>query len=194
MSATNRGGVRSEGDFYRTPRWCVEALLKEESFDGVVLDPGCGDGSIALSLGVALPALRVVGVERDKSLAKLAECRGVSVFCGDFLNYAQEVAAHTPFDAAVGNPPYREAALFARAALKCVRPGGRVCFLLRLNFLGSSRKRIDLVGSDSELARVYVLSRRPSFTGNGRSDACDYAFFVWVKGWPGSPATIKVLE
>lgn len=196
MSATNRGAVREVGDYYRTPRWCVQALLSVEPVSGNVLDPGCGDGSISVALkdeALYGPGDRIVGVESDEGLAATAAAGGIEVFTGDFLDYALKVSQHEPFHCVVGNPPYRDAADFARAALRCVKRGGSVCFLLRLNFLGSSRKRMDLVGKDSELARVHVLSRRPSFTGNGRTDACDYAWFVWVKGWPGAPSVLNVL-
>ncbi|URZ05440.1 hypothetical protein CLROS_007660 [Clostridium felsineum] len=28
---------KKQGDFYETPRWAIEALLKREGFDGVIL-------------------------------------------------------------------------------------------------------------------------------------------------------------
>ena len=84
------------------------------------------------------------------------------------------------------NPPYRQAADFVRKALECSESDAKVCALLRLNFLGSSRKRIDLVGPGSCLKAVHVLSRRPSFTGDGKTDACEYAWFVWQKNYAGA--------
>ena len=91
------------------------------------------------------------------------------------------------------NPPYRKAAEFIRQAIGERSRGGKVAALLRLNFLGSSRKRIDLVGPGSCLRSVLVLSRRPSFTGDGRTDACEYAWFVWEVGYDGS-ASLRVLD
>ena len=196
MSATNRGGVRSEGDFYRTPSWCVNKLLKEEAVSGHVLDPGCGDGAISLALKDQIlygPADRVLGVEQNELLARRAIGAGVEVFIGDFLEYSTKISGHRPYNCAVGNPPYRDAAEWVRAALRCVNPGGKVCFLLRLGFLGSSRKRLDVVGPSSDLARVYVLAKRPSFTGDSRSDAASYAWFVWGKGCEQGHATLKVV-
>ena len=196
VSATNRGAVRSEGDFYRTPRWCVDKLLKEEAVSGYVLDPGCGDGAISLALQGQLlsgVANRVLGVEQNESLASKAVESGVEVFVGDFLDYSSKVSGYRPYTCVVGNPPYRDAAEWVRAALRCVNPGGKVCFLLRLGFLGSARKRMDVVGPGSELSRVYVLGRRPSFTGDSRSDAASYAWFVWIKGCERGQAALKVV-
>ena len=46
MSATGRGRERNARDFYRTPRWCVDALLKHEPIAPPYFDPCCGDGAI----------------------------------------------------------------------------------------------------------------------------------------------------
>ena len=45
---TNRRIVSSEGDdWYPTPAWGTEALLKYETFEGNILEPCCGDGSMS---------------------------------------------------------------------------------------------------------------------------------------------------
>ena len=90
------------------------------------------------------------------------------------------------------NPPYKHAAEFIRAALHERVIGTKIAVLLRLNFLGSSRKRLDLVGPKAPLRSVIVMSKRPSFTGDGRTDACDYAWMVWEVGYTGD-TTMRVL-
>jgi len=192
VSATKRGAARVPLDHYRTPRWCVEALIRREwlaplfSEAGELptfLDPGCGDGAILRALRDCLPPPgSFLGVELDPTRAAAARRGGLQVIEGDFLSYAEQWTGSPRVQAVVGNPPYRQAADFVRAALKIIPPTGKVAFLLRLNFLGSSRKRQDIVGAGSPLERVLVLSRRPSFTGNGKTDACDYAWFVWTRG------------
>ena len=123
---------------------------------------------------------------------KVAQCEGMNVKCGDYLtsdssgDFGDDLTV-------VMNPPYRDAAEFVRAALLSVAVGRKVCALLRLNFLGSSSKRLDLFEWGSELRAVHVLARRPSFTGDGRSDACEYAWFVWESGYRGS-ALIDVVK
>lgn len=190
MSATNRSKARHPEDFYRTPSWAVHALLDSEPLHGPILEPACGDGAILDELrGAGLFPL--VGVELNPDrwgavLATLCSTR-TTIHRGDFLcpdEILEQRLRGGGFASVVANPPYGQAADFIRRALNVVQPGGRVCMLLRLNFLGSSRKRLDVVGPGSGLARVIVLAKRPSFTG-GRTDACEYAWMIWIRGHTG---------
>ena len=181
MSATNRGRERNPRDFYRTPAWCTEALLNYVELLPEVFDPCCGDGAILEVLKDE--GHKVYGLELDAASAmEASQIIGAPVAVGDYLD---EGRGHPPHCDVVMNPPYRQAADFIRTALDRSGPRQKVCALLRLNFLGSSRKRIDLVGVGSQLETVIVFSRRPSFTGDGKSDACEYAFFVFTKGYSG---------
>jgi len=189
MSATNRSAVRHAGDFYRTPAWVVSALLESEPLHGPILEPACGDGAILKQLieQGTCGADDVLGVEIDPGRARAAASNrwGARVVCGNFLEGLDCWQHLEPRPCAViTNPPYRQAAEFVRRSLEVVQPGGRVCMLLRLNFLGSSRKRLDVVGPGSGLARVIVLAKRPSFTGGG-TDACEYAWMIWIRGHAG---------
>ena len=49
--------------------------------------------------------------------------------------------------------------------------------MLRLGFLASARRRglFELYPPEA----IYVIPERPSFTGDGEVDACDYGLFVW---------------
>lgn len=51
-------------------------------------------------------------------------------------------------------------------------------FLLRTNFL-ESKKRFEW-WQDKPPTKLYVLSKRPSFTGKG-TDATSYSWFIWEK-------------
>ena len=191
MSATGRSSVRVDGDFYRTPSWVVRALLESEPLHGPILEPSCGDGAILGELAERHYE-PLVGVELDPNRFRLAQDqenpdRRCAVYCGDYLQpdqYLRQTLGKWRFASIVTNPPYKQAAEFVRSSLARVQPGGRVCMLLRLNFLGSSRKRLDVVGPGSGLARVIVLAKRPSFTGKG-TDACEYAWMIWVRGFTG---------
>ena len=188
MSATGRGRERNPRDFYRTPAWCVEVLLEHEQLLPRVFDPSCGDGAILEVLQEA--GHKVQGLDIDAASAmRASDALGAPVWVGDYLSPGR---TNPPFCDVVMNPPYRQAAEFIRKALERSGPREKVCALLRLNFLGSSRKRLDLVGAGSELRRVIVLSRRPSFTGDGRSDACEYAWFIFLRGYNG-PAEVLVV-
>ncbi len=81
-----------------------------------------------------------------------------------------------PYDAVIGNPPFSLAADHIRIALSLLAVGGTLAFVLRLNFLGST-KRVQLLTEHPPDA-VYTLEPRPSFTGGG-NDSTEYALFVW---------------
>ena len=179
---------RHPDDFYRTPRWAVEALLGRVGYglEGPILEPGCGDGAI-------LEVLRdhqhgpLLGVEKDPERclqARLAIDTGATV-CTDFLgedlagDLAQAAPAYLRPRAAISNPPFRLAQAFIEQTLDVVEPGGCCWFLLRLAFLAGQRRAAS--GLWEHLAAVYVLPRRPSFTGDG-TDSCDYAWFEFRAG------------
>ncbi len=187
MSATGRGRERNARDFYRTPRWCVEALLKHEPLGPPYCDPCCGDGAI---LEVLAEHGEAFGGDIHPPSVGACTASGLDAWIVDFLT---DLDSSDQRQSIVMNPPYRHAAEFVREALRQQARGGKVAALLRLNFLGSSRKRIDLVGPGSCLRSVLVLSRRPSFTGDGRTDACEYAWFVWEVGYTRS-ASLRVLD
>ena len=152
MSATGRGGERVEADYYPTP-------------GGAWLEPCVGDGAIVRAVG-----------DRARSLSPIAwttyDIRPDSCAQNikDFLS-VQPLA--TPWGSVcLTNPPYSLAMEFVQHAMKHANV---VAMLLRLNFLGSEGR--------AEFFRahppsVYVLPNRPSFV-NGRTDACEYAWFVW---------------
>ena len=189
MSATNRGAVRQDLDWYETPMWCIWQLLDRVEFGQLILDPGCGTGPILHCL-VEDDYPLAVGIELDEKRAARASRRGpgLNVAVGDFLTWRFRADY---FDAVVSNPPYGKAREFINRSLEVVKPDGLVAMLLRLNFLGSSRDRMDVVGYGSGLYRVLVMSRRPSFI-NGNTDYCDYAWIVWKKGFVGT-ATVEVM-
>ena len=84
----------------------------------------------------------------------------------------------TKYDVIIGNPPYSMAQEFIDKCLTLLNPGGRLIFLLRTNFL-ESKKRFTW-WQDKIPSGLYVLSKRPSFTGKG-TDATSYSWFIWDK-------------
>jgi len=197
MSATNRGAARAPLDFYSTPAWVTESLLAAlpgkpgANFPltpGSILDPCAGDGSILALLGDVGR-----GFELDPLRAFVCKERGLAVEHRDAL---------VPGDTwgnpelVIMNPPYSLAEEFVRRALQEVRPGGTVAALLRLGF-AASKKRVQFhrdFPSDFK-----ILPQRPSFTADGKTDASEYAWFVWPGAcrWtlldpPTRPKKVKV--
>jgi hypothetical protein len=116
MSATGRSDVRHADDFYRTPAWCVRALLKyvkatsEEDYAALhnssILDPACGDGAILQVLDSY--GFKAVGIEIDPMRAERAREHGFGVYCGDAL------VTYISAQAVITNPPYSLAMEFVQ--------------------------------------------------------------------------------
>jgi tRNA1(Val) A37 N6-methylase TrmN6 len=134
-----------------------------------ILEPSVGRGAFARALRKR--GHHVVGIDIDPKATGFVECSRHEV--GDFLRW--ETA--TRFGLVIGNPPYSDAELHIDRALELLKPDGRLCFLLRLNFLGAS-KRIDVWQTRWNLERIGVIVPRPSFTEGG-NDSCEYAAFVF---------------
>ena len=171
MSATNRGTVRNEYDFYPTPYKTLDVLLKEIDFDKIntFLEPCSGDKRI---------------LNRIQQLKTDMVCFDTEIQDGtDYLT--------TPFsdiDCIITNPPFSLAKSFLTKSLKEAKV---VIYLLRLNYLGSQKRKV--FWELNPPTNLYVLSERPSFTGHG-TDATEYAWFIWDKlGVLKDNKTIKIL-
>lgn len=153
-----------------------------------VLDPGAGSGAITMALrehlghkvsvsnGMEYIQIPVVLEAEEleehlylvmkRNVGKMPDVRPLN---GDFLARRQHV------DCVVCNPPYSMAMEFIQKAIEI--SNGDVWMLLRLDFLGSiKRGKWYRAGN---MPDVYVLSKRPSFTGDGNTDSNNYAWFHW---------------
>ena len=143
--------MRNPYDYYPTPEWCYEKLPIDWSQFNKVLEPCKGDG-------------RIVSFLEDKEL-EVDWCEiqeGV-----DFFNHTKEV------DLIITNPPFSIAQEFIEHSMSLAPT---VIMLLRINFLGSQKRYSFWQQFPPD--GLYILSKRPSFTGTG-TDATDYAWFVW---------------
>lgn len=207
MSATGRnleGRERHEDDFYETPEWCTRAILsalypKDVLPPVTVLDAGAGTGAILRACGAHFDDRKasysgggfpifLAGVEKSEERVQRAneyeaypDREDLRFFAEDFYKVRgwidDEISlcdrrGNQKFSLVISNPPYSEAERFVEHALKI---GTTVCFLLRLNWLASKKRAPFHRAHPSD---VYVLPRRPSFTGGG-TDATEYAWFVW---------------
>ncbi len=169
---------RRKGDFYETPGWAVDVIIPHLPFAtaSLVVDAGAGTGAISERIARLFPQLEVLGVEKQPDLIVKARARGLyacEFIEADFESWQSDRSSP---DIVIMNPPYSRAIEFIRRAQQIVRRGGHVAALLRLGFLASS-SRFDF--HTKHPSRVRVLDRRPSFTGDGKTDASDYAWFVW---------------
>jgi hypothetical protein len=200
MSATNRGTKRKPYDFYETPAWCTEKLLPYLPHPIgkrlKILEPTAGKGAIIKVLRQRYNYMHfILGNELDANNLPDLEASGVSTIRSgnifDFTNIEpeQNKTIRTPmqmpracppkFDLIIGNPPYSLAQECIQHCLKhWLGYNGQLIFLLRINFLGSKKRHT--FWQNHPPAKLYVLSKRPSFTGKG-TDATEYAWFVWQK-------------
>jgi hypothetical protein len=150
-----------------------------------ILEPSCGDGAAFLT-----PLRAVNAILCDRALIY-----GIDIhphpcvdWCGSYLEMWPGSIGER-WDLIIGNPPFSLALEFVERSL-FFNDEATVAFLLRLSFLESAARF--RTGIWAELARVHVLAERPSFTGNGRTDASAYAWFVWKTARPPGPAAITV--
>ena len=167
MSVTNRRVVEDDGaDFYPTPAWATEALVANEKFEGVILEPACGDGS----------------------MAEVLKSSGYDLVCSDLHDHGYGLTGLNFLDTqakypnVITNPPYNIADDFAQKALEVAEK--KVAFLVRLAYMeGQERHRA--LFSKHPPTRVYVFSERITFykkgaekKGNGTTAYC---WVVWDK-------------
>lgn len=192
MSATTLPRNEVRPDYYATPQWCVRAILPtirkrlstlDRARGGVpkpeqwaLLDAGCGDGNILRELVSAFPESLCEGVDSDPALLDTARLRNLPVTECDFLSIKAG-----PWHAVVMNPPFSDALRFVSHAIDLVQPqGGFVVALLRLPWLAGANR---LAFHREHGSDIYVLPKRPDFTGGG-GDRTEYCWFVF-RGEPG---------
>ena len=180
MSATNRGSKRIESDFYPTPTETIDIFLKhyEIGKELTILEPCAGNGNIVESLKkIGCKNIDAVEIRREE-LENLVDKVGIGhVAICDFLTMNNKFLLDK-YDIIITNPPYNLAQEFVEKSLEVIKPGGTVIMLLRTNFL-ESKKRFSF-WQKNKLNGLYVLSKRPSFTGKG-TDATSYSWFIWTK-------------
>jgi hypothetical protein len=183
---------RRERDFYPTPKGLVRGVyykyLMGIDRDIEVLDPGAGTGVWGKVLHRFMPRAFFTGIEISSELQRPAEYD--FWHHGDFLTWETSWT----YDLIIGNPPYGQgnAEAFTRRALTLLEPGGKVVFLFNLEFLGA-QGRYDRLWKVHPPSTVCVLPRRPSFTGNRKTDGREYAIFIW-ESEPASTTKVEWLE
>lgn len=172
MSSTNRGAKRNEADFYATPKDCIQNFINHYgSINGRVLEPSAGNGNIT-EVVKSNGNNFVVSLElREEELDNLNAISD-EVVIGDFLKYETQ----DKFDYIIGNPPYSLAQEFLEKCFELADENTKIIMLLRTNFL-ESKKRHEF-WQKHPVNGLYVLSKRPSFTGKG-TDSVSYSWFVW---------------
>lgn len=182
MSATNRGESRIEHDDYQTPSWCVRRLIERVRLPtGDWLEPAVGAGGIIKVVESIRPGSQrwsAVDIQSKyildpgQSWILTENWSPNGWMLGDFLD--PNTTFGRRWDVAITNPPYSHAEKFLERMRSVA---DHVVLLLRLAWL-SSANRAEIFRRDPPNF-VAVLPNRPSFTGDGKTDATDYGWFCW---------------
>ena len=174
LAASNHSkGEREVNDYYATEPKAVELLLQKEKFSSIILEPSCGEGHISrvlLDNGYAVKSSDLI----DRGFGEVKDFFEVDEFCGDIIT----------------NPPYKVALDFVKHSLDIIPEGSKVAMFLKLQFLeGKARKEFY---KENPPKKIYVASGRLNCAKNGKfeefkSSAVAYAWFMWEKGYQGSP-------
>ena len=183
LVGTSPNRKRVENDFYATPEESTKALLLNFSFGNKFLEPCVGKGHIADVIGrhYQSPITAVDIVDRGY----------VDTIVADFLTYDFR---GVKFDSIITNPPFALAQEFAEKSLSLLEEGGKLALFLKIQFLeGAKRREFFEKYPPKEVA---VFSKRQSPMRNGSpldekgkpwSNTMCFAWFVWEKGYKGSP-------
>ena len=181
------------GEYFATPDWCVRAILPHLPIGGSVLEPCAGDGAIVRALlasGVSPECIDAM--EIDERRARVLATTGVDMIQIDALSAEADYMWQLPHALVIMNPPFSGAMDFVKEAIGAQAPHrGTTAALLRLSFLeGQCRADFHALHPSD----VYVLPKRPSFTGDGKSDSSAYAWFCWGPGRGGRWQVLEVCE
>lgn len=175
---------REANEHYVEPSWCSARLFEEEKFEGGILDPCCGFGTIVKSAVSA--GLHAVGsdlIERAPGFMY-----GLDFLSSDYPHEILHPGLGGECQNVVCNPPFNIAREFAECALAWApRKVAMIFPTARLNAAAWLRSL--------PLSRVWLLSPRPSMPpgyviargdkpGGGKMDFC---WIVFSRGRIGPP-------
>lgn len=131
-------------DFYETPKWCIEELLKREDFEWNILEPASWSGAISKILIDQWYDVISKDIREDDQVFWQ---KGKSIF--DEKNI---------YDNVITNPPYCIAKDFISKSLEISRY--KICMFLKLQFLESIDRYKFF--QNTPLRTVYVFCKRPT--------------------------------
>jgi hypothetical protein len=172
VGSSRNNGEREKDDFYPTPKYAVEELLKREVFNGNIWECACGEGDISevfLEKGFDVKSTDLI----DRGFGEVG-----NFFETDFIA-----------DNIVTNPPYKHALEFVNEAKK--KSTGKIAMFLKTVFLESEKRRPMFEDKEFPLKTVYQFSKRVTLYKNGvkmkNSGMIAYAWYVWDKDYCGKP-------
>jgi hypothetical protein len=174
VGSSRSNGERESDDFYPTPPYAVEELLKREVFSGNIWECACGEGDISevfKSKGFEVYSTDLID-------------RGYGDGTIDFLHTHWKTA-----DNIVTNPPYKLALDFLLHSKKHARK--KIAMFLKTVWLESESRYEMFQDTEFPLKTVYQFSKRVTLYKGGvkmkNSGMIAYAWYVWDKDYVGKP-------
>lgn len=166
---------RPEYDFYPTPAYVTQELLRREVFSTYVWEPACGDGSMS-------EVLRAYNyIVQSTDIADYGYTRGLPGF--DFLESKVSLAPSI-----VTNPPFKLFYEFVDHAWNDLKVDHLALFGKLSALEGDKRSRLF---EQTHLETVWVFRKRVTLTRNGEPSRnggmIAFAWYVWTRGYNGSP-------
>lgn len=176
VGSSRANGNRQQNDFYPTPGWCVEELLKREHFEGSMWECACGKGDIS-------EVLKDNGFDTFSS--DIIDYNGYLNDNIDFLNYNGE----KKYDNIITNPPYKYALDFVNHSKKYAN--NKIAMFLKTVFLESAGRYEMFQDTEFPLKTMYQFSKRVSLYKDDKQMSAGgmiaYAWYVWDKNYTGKP-------
>ncbi len=173
------GYLRNANDFYATPHWVTDALLRHVRLRGPVWEPCCGTGAISQALagqGYTVVSTDIADYGYGTPGIDILECRAMPAGCRSLVT----------------NPPYGDTGSHksqdrsSAAMLEFVRhtlslaetASGQLALLVRLQWIAG--KRAAALMSSAPLAAVVVLTKRIRWFDMGERTNSAQHHHAWV--------------
>lgn len=197
---------RREHEFYPTPVPIALAITKlvAELVGDVkhIIEPSAGSGSFVRAAREVFPAANILAIDIRPDVRQQCLDAGADGFIAqDWPTYVREhKSSFRETTLVIGNPPFRSPVGGARgdlatahilAALDALRPDSYLALLLRLPHL-CGRNRAEKLWARGGLFALVPLAVRPKYVNN-RSDACEYALYLWKSGHAGEAKLLPPL-
>lgn len=172
VGSSRNNGDRETNDFYPTPQYAVEELLKREVFKGNIWECACGKGDIS----------------------EVCKKNGYDTVSTDLIDYGYGeqldfMSSNFVADNIITNPPYKIALDFVIKAKE--QSKNKIAMFLKTVFLESDKRYEMFQDAEYPLKTVYQFSKRVTLYKGGvkmkNSGMIAYAWYVWERGYKGKP-------
>src|SRR5690606_7928796 len=168
VGSSRINGQREENDFYPTPKYAVEELLKREQFNGDIWECACGNGDIS----------EVLKNNGHNDISTDIIDRGYGTI-QDF--FKSDLTANN----IITNPPFKLALEFIQEAKS--KTNRKIAMFLKTVFLESEKRKQMFLDEKYPLKTIYQFSKRVTLYKEGKkmknSGMIAYAWYVWDKNY-----------